>query len=76
MRTALRDSEQQTVRSVTTSTAGFGLLMGELDRAGTDVDIWPDGPPSEDVAKALTVAFVMPDGTSSTEPELTVTSAN
>jgi hypothetical protein len=50
--------------------------MGELDHAGTDVDIWPDGPPSEDVAKALTVAFVMPDGTSSTEPELTVTSAN
>jgi len=31
--------------------------MGELDHAGTDVDIWPDGPPSEDVAKALTVAL-------------------
>jgi hypothetical protein len=57
MRTALRDSEQQTVRSVTTSTAGFGPLMGELDHAGTDVDIWPDGPPSEDVAKALTVTL-------------------
>jgi hypothetical protein len=50
--------------------------MGGLDRAGTNVDSWQDGPPSEDVAKALTVTFVMPDGTSSTELKLTVANAN